>query len=371
MKVSIRPAPHSKTCAISDRRISCGKFDDQSERCATECPAGYCCEMKHCWQVGEKLRDILIARGHEVMMANKKYRKGSTSSKASDNTKDAMKELMAWKPDVHIAIHTNASEKSSSHGVRIGYPQVRYGSDPERLAASKRLANSVVAENKKIYWDKNYVTSTDSWNFYELNVPKCPAIYIEGCFANSNEKDAHWWHDNMDIIAKSYADALENWWVGEGNKLPTPTQKPVLPSTIGVARLKSSYIWKLNLWNDVNKSISLDVIKHNVDIKLISTTPINGFYPVIYEGQSGYVDKRYVKILETSNETPIAIYHLKKKYIWTLNLWNNPDKEKSLKVISHGIDIELLENKSYNGFYYVKYQGLTGYVDKRYIQKVK
>lgn len=381
MKISIRPAPHSKTCALSDRRTSCGKFNDQSHRCETECPAGYCCEMRHCWEVGEKLHDILVSRGHEVKMADKKYRKGGTDERASDNTKKAMKELMAWGPDVHIAIHTNASDKPTSHGVRIGFPPKRYGSDANRLAASKRLADFVVEENKKIYWDKSYVTSTDNWDFYELNTPKCPAIYIEGCFANSNEKDAHWWHDNMDIIAKSYADALEKWWEGEGNNLPEKDNQsssdniaapsnPTLPTTIGIARLKSSYVWKLNLWNDVNKSISLDTIKHNVDIKLISTAPINGFYPVVYEGQSGYVDKRYVKILETSDNIPLAIYRLKKKYVWTLNLWNNPNKEESLKVISHGVDIELLESKSYNGFYHVKYQNVIGYVDKRYIEKV-
>lgn len=233
MKVSIRPAPHSKTCAISDRKKSCGKFQDQSHRCETECPAGYCCEMKHCWEVGEKLRDILLSRGHQVMMANKKYRKGSTDKIASDNTEKAMDELMAWKPDVHVAIHTNSSSKTTSYGIRIGYPQKRYGSVQERLDASKRLAECVVAEEKKIYHSPGYVSSTDSYNFTELNVPKCPAIYIEGCFANSNEKDAKWWHENMDAIAKSYADALETWWVGEGHTLPqTQTEEKTLEERV-------------------------------------------------------------------------------------------------------------------------------------------
>lgn len=225
MKVSIRPAPHSKTCILSGRPSSCGKFQNQSLRCDAECPSGYCCEMKHCWQVGEKLRDILVARGHEVKMADKKYRKGSPENVASDNTKKAIKELMAWQPDVHVAIHTNASSNPASHGVRIGYPPKRYGSVQERLDASRRLADLVVAENKKIYWDKGYVSSTDSWSFYELNVPKCPAIYIEGCFANSNVQDARWWHNNMDAIAASYADALEAWWAGEGHALPAAPQQ--------------------------------------------------------------------------------------------------------------------------------------------------
>ena len=300
MKVSIRPAPHSKTCAISDRKKACGKFQDQSHRCETECPAGYCCEMKHCWEVGEKLRDILLARGHEVLMANKKYRKGSTDKIASDNTDKAMKDMLSWNPDVHIAIHTNASDKASSHGVRIGYPPKRYGSVQQRLDASRRLAAQVVAESKKIYYDPGYVTSTDSWSFTELNVPKCPAVYIEGCFANSNEKDARWWHSNMDAIAKSYADALEAWWAGEGNELPDgngeqPKEEPA--PIAATARLKSSYIFKFNLWSDPKKTESLARIKHGVDIQILTLKHEDGFYPVIYEGMRGWVDKRYIKIV--------------------------------------------------------------------------
>lgn len=380
MKISIRPAPHSKGCAVAGREW-CNKFNNNSERCETECPAGYCCEMKHCWEVGEKLHDILVSRGHEVMMADKKYRKGSTDKRANDNTKKAMKELMAWGPDVHIAIHTNASEDKSAYGIKIGYPQRRDGDAKERRQASKALAECIAEAQRGIYYAPGRVTVTDAWDFDELSKVQCPAVYIEGCYANSNLKDAQWWHNNMDIIAKSYVDALEKWWKEEGNNLLEKDNQsssdniavpsnPILPATIGTARLKSSYMWKLSLWNDVNKSISLDTIKHNVDIKLISTTPINGFYPVVYEGQSGYIDKRYVKILETSDNVPVAIYRLKKKYIWALNLWNNPDKEKSLKTISHNIDIELLETKIYNGLYHVKYQGIIGYVDKRYIEKV-
>lgn len=376
MKITIRPAPHSKTCAISDRRSSCGKFQDQSHRCATDCPAGYCCEMKHCWEVGEKLRDILIARGHEVLMADKKYRKGSTEGRASENTKKAMKELLSWGPDVHIAIHTNASDKPASHGVRIGYPKERYGSDPKRLAASKRLAECVAAENKKIYWDKGYVTVTNSWDFYELNMPKCPAIYIEGCFANSNERDAHWWHDNMDAIAASYADALEAWWAKEGHALPEEKPaEPVVPQPmptpiVAVARLKASYIWKLSLWSDPRMTEALDVIKHGVDIQLVSTIPIDGYYPVIYEGQQGYVDKRYVKI-QTTTEIPDRVYLRKKpKYIWTLNLWTDTQMTESLAHIATGTVMEKLLEEDIDGYFMVRYEGVIGYVDKRYVEAV-
>jgi hypothetical protein len=274
-----------------------------------------------------------------------------------------------------VAIHTNASDKPASHGVRIGYPKERYGSDPQRLAASKRLAECVAAENKKIYWDKGYVTVTNSWDFYELNVPKCPAVYIEGCFANSNERDARWWHDNMDAIAASYADALESWWAKEGHE---PAEKPITPihpepvptPIVAIARLKASYIWKLSLWSDQRMSEALDVIKHGVDIGLVSTIPIGGYYPVIYEGQQGYVDKRYVKIVSTT-EIPDRVYlRKKKKYVWTLNLWGDSKATTSLAHIAAGAVMELLLEYDFNGYYMVRYEGVIGYVDKRYVERV-
>lgn len=376
MKISIRPAPHSKGCAVAGREW-CGKFDNHSERCATECPAGYCCEMKHCWEVGEKLEKILIERGHEVKMADKRYRKGNPASKASENTILAMQELMAWNPDVHVAIHTNASESKSAYGIRIGYPQKRYGSVAERLASSKRLAEHIVAENKKIYYAPGWVSSTNGYNFYELNVPKCPAVYIEGCFANSNLADAKWWHNNMDAIAKSYADALEKWWVNEGNQLPdaqpdAPEPEPENPpvETVYIARKKATYVWKLSLWNDTKKTKALAEIKHGVDIQLLSMTPVNGYFPAVYEGQTGYVDMRYVTVVDVSSDKPSVFLRMKPTYVWRLSLWSDPDKTQALAVIQHGVAMELLDETPVNGYYRVAYQSIIGYVDVRYVERV-
>ena len=120
MKITIRPAPHSKSCAYTGNG-HCNKHRNAPEKCETQCPEGWCCEMKHCWEVGEKLRDILISRGHKVKMADKKYNKGYPDTKANDDMKKAIKELMAWGSELHIALHTN-SASAGVRGVRIGYP---------------------------------------------------------------------------------------------------------------------------------------------------------------------------------------------------------------------------------------------------------
>lgn len=312
MKISIRPAPHSKGCAVAGRAW-CDKFNNQSERCETECPAGYCCEMKHCWQVGEKLRDILIERGHEVLMANKHYRKGSTDRIARDNTAKAINELMAWKPDVHIAIHTNASSDKGAYGIKIGYPQCKKGGTKEKIDASRRLAECIAETQKGIYYAPGRVSATGNWDFEELSKPVCPVVYIEGCYANSNKKDAEWWHNNVDAIAKSYADALEAWWVGEGNSLqkdPVVTKpdsttaveekkdidEPVaVEKTYGYVKVKSNYTGTLNVWFDTKKTKSLCVLQKNTNITLLSDKKTSGYYYCEYKGHKGYVNAKYVQ----------------------------------------------------------------------------
>lgn len=290
MKVSIRPAPHSKGCAVAGRAW-CDRYNDQSERCETDCPEGCCCEMKHCWEVGEKLRDILVSRGHEVLMASKRYRKGSTERVARDNTAAAINELTAWGAEVHIAIHTNASNDKGAYGIKIGYPQRRDGESKERRQDSKALAECIAEAQRGIYYAPGRVTVTDAWDFDELSTVKCPAVYIEGCYANSNLQDAQWWHNNMDAIAQSYADALEAW----ARKAAVEENVKPEPAVICKLRMKASYVWNLSLWADVWKTRALLTIKHGVELEQLDAGTVNGCYHVRCHGIEGYVDAKYVE----------------------------------------------------------------------------
>lgn len=293
MKISIRPAPHSKSCAWGKNKSWCSKFDNQPLLCETECPEGWCCEMKHCWQVGEKLRDILVARGHEVMMADKKYRKGQPESKASAETKLAMNELMAWGPDVHIAIHTNSFDDVVT-GVRIGYPDLAYNKrENERCERSLKLAEAIVAENKKIYHTPSKVKAT-TYNFYELNVPACPAVYIEGAFANSAKKDADWWHDNMDAIALAYADGIEAWAAAEKEEEDFVAYQAYVKTKTGGGA---------SIWSDNKKSSRVVLVPDSGVVTVTGSADSRGFVPVTYEGKAGVFDSQYlVKITPPAPE---------------------------------------------------------------------
>lgn len=373
MKITIRPAPHSKSCAHVGRGW-CSRNDNHPERCETNCPAGYCCEMKHSWEVGEKLRDILVARGHEVKMANKKYRKGTPASKANENMKLAMAELLAWEPDLHIALHTNSYDEVVT-GVRIGYPAIDNNKgENERCNTSYRLAEEIVKTNKEIYHTPSKVKSC-TYNFYELNKPTCPAIYIEGCFANSAKKDGDWWHENMDIIAKSYADGIEAWWVKEGNSLPDGTgtvvptpvepeeEKPV--AAVSTAIINTKYESGLSLWDSYKKGTSLIKVKKNEIVNVLSLTADHGFYYCEYKGVKGYADGQYLLFENKEISTIYAVINT--KYDAGLSLWNNYKKEKAIVKVAKGEKVEILSTIPDHNFYLCKYDGKEGYADGQYL----
>ena len=360
MKITIRPAPHSKSCAHSGNGF-CSKFKNQPERCETECPAGWCCEMKHCWELGEKLRDILIARGHEVMMANKKYRKGYPESKANENMKLAIEELMAWNPDVHMAIHTN-SASSGVTGVRIGYPAVSNNRGEEaRCERSYLLAYDIAQENKKIYHTPDKV-KTCTYNFYELNKPTCTAVYIEGCFANSNKKDAEWWHNNMEAIAKSYADGIEKWWLNEGHSLPDGTKIEIKPVTTAIINTVGND--GLSLWTSYAKREAIIKIKKNEVVNVLSLESDHDFFHCEYKGNIGYIDGQYL-LFENTEDKDFAIINTKSDS--GLSLWDSYKKKEKKITVKKGEVVDILSDIAVEGFYYCEYNDIRGYADGQYL----
>lgn len=281
MKISLRPAPHSKRCATYSG--ACNLYMNHQEKCAAHCKR--CCEMKHCWIIGEALKEELEKRGHTVYMADKKYRKRWPESKAAQATKDAMAALNAHKPDLHMAIHTNASSNKNTRGIQVMYPPARYGERTKKsIAACKAIADAL----KKVYDLPGNVT-TREYSATETNTCPGAGVYLELGYGNTNAKDAAFVHERVQDIVRALADGLEAWG---GDASISPTEPPA----VATAYLKSSYIWTLSLWNDTQKSEALATIRHGVPIYLLSATPESGYYPARYQGRAGYVNARYVKI---------------------------------------------------------------------------
>ena len=367
MKISIRPAPHSKGCY--GHGGACNLYMNHEERCAENCKR--CCEMKHCWAIGEALEKELTQRGHTVYMADKKYRKRWPESKASQATKDAMALLNAHKPNLHIAIHTNANSDPTVRAIQVMYPPARYGERTQKsIAACKCIADAL----KKVYDLPDRVT-TREYSATETNTCPGAGVYLELGYGNTNVQDAEFVHNKVQEIAMALSDGIEAWGVAQGymdgEAKPIDPIPDETPEEVKLyAYLKPTYIWNLNLWNDTQKTESLAVIRHNVPIYLHSDKPVDGFYSCYYEGMDGYVDARYVKVYGTASTETDGEYLVKKPtYIWKLNLWSDANKSVSLATI--GADAMLKVSKvPVNGFWVVSYRGQVGYVDARYVKEM-
>ncbi len=220
MKISIRPAPHSKSCA-ADGRKSCDLYQNHQEKCQEKCTDSMCCEMKHCWQIGEALEKELTARGHTVYMADKKYRKRWPDKKAAQATKDAMAALNKHNPDLHLAIHTNANGNKNVRGIQAMYPAAKHG---ERALRSKHLCQCIIDALSTIYDAK-----LSTREYIATETATCPGAgcYLELGYGNTNKADAQFVHERAPEIAVAIADGIEAWWSAEGHPLPdkNPPQK--------------------------------------------------------------------------------------------------------------------------------------------------
>ena len=213
MKISIRPAPHSKSCAI-DGRKSCDLYQNHQDKCAANCREDMCCEMKHCWIIGEALEKELIRRGHTVYMADKKYRKRWPDAKAAQATKDAMAALNRHNPDMHLAIHTNANGNKNVRGIQAMYPAAKHG---ERAERSKMLCACIAKAFEPIYDAK-----ISTREYVATETATCPGAgcYLELGYGNTNVADAKFVHEHPQEIARAIADGIECWWKSEGHALP-------------------------------------------------------------------------------------------------------------------------------------------------------
>ena len=114
--------------------------------------------------------------------------------------------LLGKRPDLHIAIHTNASSNPSARGIQAMYPPARYGEHSEH---SKALCKHIAAALKTIYdgsvWTREYAAA-------EINDCPSAGCYLELGYGNTNAQDARFVHDHPVEIAKALADGMEAWF---------------------------------------------------------------------------------------------------------------------------------------------------------------
>lgn len=273
MRITIRPAPHSKQCALGSQ--GCTKGRNNPAACQT---CDTCCERKHCVMLADALAAMLRMQGHEVHIIGDEYALGHPAAKANAYAYAAMRKVADIAPGLHIAIHTN-SAAASVRGVRIGYPK----DDSARAARAYVLAELVADRNRAIYPIPSKV-QTCTYDFLELNRPDCPAIYIEAAFANSNAEDARWVHGNVTAIAQSYADGVRDWIEMEDAKM----------CALYLAKVTCTYDAGIGLYTSSTKAAKLAQAPKGATVEVLSAPDVKGFCLCRYDGRQGYMDTRYL-----------------------------------------------------------------------------
>ncbi len=153
----------------------------------------YGTEEKRMNEIADYLENILRKRGYIVYRNEPSQSLGDTVQKSNE-----------IRPDIHVAIHSNASGPSvSGKGPEI------YSNRPDTSGA--RLAQYIYDEIKSIYpYDAGRgVLYTN--NLYEIINTLAPAVLLEVAF-HDEEDDARWIIENEEKIANAIANGIDEFF---------------------------------------------------------------------------------------------------------------------------------------------------------------
>lgn len=145
-------------------------------------------EEDHCNEIMDRITPYLDAAGIAW--------KRNTREMDHITSKDASNE---YKPDLHYALHTNASGgQQTARGHRV-YICARGGK-------AETFADILVRRQAEIYGSAGRVVVPQT-RYTEIFATDAPAVIDEIAF-HDNAQDARWVHENLDAIARNKAQAI-------------------------------------------------------------------------------------------------------------------------------------------------------------------
>ena len=123
----------------------------------------------------------------------------------------------------------------------------------------------------------------------------------------------------------------------------------------------------LNIWNNTKKGKSLKIVPRGAVVEVLQI--IDGTWAKVrFEGVTGYSDRQYLK---RQDEPSDALYmaKVKTRFPLSLNIWQNPNKGKSLAKVPNKDTVEVLQEYNYT-WAKIRYKGTVGYSDRQYLEKV-
>ena len=145
-------------------------------------------------RIADILEKLLVEEGFTVYRNN-----------PNEKLSAAVKKSNEIKPDIHVALHSNAS----GEGFNAQGPEI-FANRPDTSGA--RLAQAIYDEIMEIYPDPTKgrgVLYTSS--LYEIVRTNAPAVLLEVAF-HDNPEDANWIIENEEQIAQAIANGINNYF---------------------------------------------------------------------------------------------------------------------------------------------------------------
>lgn len=189
--------------------------------------------------------------------------------------------------DFHVAIHSNASgpgQEGRNRGVIIFYYP---GS-----SSGQRMAD-IMAENfKQIYPLPDLVRTVPTTSLGEVARTTAPSVLIEVAY-HDNYDDAMWIENNIDLIGRTLADSINEYFSTAGQIPGRPsTGQPTPTGRTGRVTLTSGY---LNIRNGPSTDAPVIGMAPNGAVVNIMEQ-VGDWYRINYNGTDGYVSGQYLTV---------------------------------------------------------------------------
>jgi N-acetylmuramoyl-L-alanine amidase len=180
--------------------------------------------------------------------------------------------------DLHVALHSNAAPESLS-GQLTG-TDVYYA---PASSESKRFADIVVKNLKKIYYQPDKVQARPTDFLGEVLRTRAPAVLIEFAY-HDNLTDANWIANNIDEIARNVVLSITEFF-GIPFVEAQPVQKGTVNITSGNLNIRSKPNTNSSIIGRIPKGATVNVLGK-----------WNNWYVVYYNGVTGYASADFIKI---------------------------------------------------------------------------
>ncbi|MGI6201159.1 MAG: N-acetylmuramoyl-L-alanine amidase [Christensenellales bacterium] len=192
--------------------------------------------------------------------------------------REAIAASNAYRPDLHLALHSNAAPPALS-GRLQGIDAYYYATSQPGLRAATVFANNL----KEIYPNPALVRTVSNTSFAELRAVNAPSVLLELGY-HDNVQDAQWIRDNINLIAENLVVSLADYF-GIPFLLPQDSRSARVTTQGGNLNIRSQ------------PSPEATIIAQAPNGSPITVTGrIGEWYAVVFNDLTGYAAVRFITL---------------------------------------------------------------------------